>query len=355
MGTRCDFYAGRGKDAQYLGSIGHDAFLDVLAGYFEDVTKREHFDECLAKVFAKYGEIPAENGWPWPWKDSHTTDNAIAFDEGRVWASHYDGCWAPLDDYESPTDIPCEFPDMRSNEEATAEGRLMLRLRHRASHPIGPDRDVLTSTLFHAARLLARLWTHVFEQDGAFWLPDTFGMYDRPVMDLRQFVEALRGRANEAGIRDETSGLIRGRRDTHGEEEWDLLMWLIETDGTLETEKADLTLTTTQPLYFGQPYAGIEKDENPHVCSYLKVLDTEAFREGWRLLNVVLDRCPWVFAHVIAVQVRDMGGLPVPLAEADTWFNGPQADLDGETLEAVSATAEGRERVRKLAACLAMG
>jgi hypothetical protein len=260
-----------------------------------------------------------------------------------------------LDDYENPTNIPCEFPDMRSAEEATPEGRLMLRLRHRAAHPIGPDRDVLTSAVCHAARLLARLWTHVFEMDGFFWLPETFWMYERPVVDLRLFVEALRGRENDAGILDETLAMIRERRESCEEEEWDLLTWLIQTGGMPQTEKVELTLTTTQPLYFGQPYPDIEKEETAHLCSYLKVLDTESFREGLRLLNVVLDRCPWIFAHVIAVQVRDMGGLPVALEEADAWFKGPQPTLDGLTLEAVSATADGRERIRKLAASLAMG
>jgi hypothetical protein len=66
MGTRADFYVGRGESAEWLGSIAWDGYPDG---------------------------IDPEMGWPWPWDDSGTTDYAYAFEDGAVYASSFGHAW----------------------------------------------------------------------------------------------------------------------------------------------------------------------------------------------------------------------------------------------------------------------
>jgi hypothetical protein len=97
MGTRADFYIGTGADAEWLGSI-------ALDGYRIDEMKKKHADKTMdnaacwqiksAKNDADYRSAVAsllqlnddatfpEQGWPWPWNDSRTTDYAYAFVDG---------------------------------------------------------------------------------------------------------------------------------------------------------------------------------------------------------------------------------------------------------------------------------
>lgn len=97
MGTRADFYVGTGPDAEWLGSLAFD-------GYRIDKMKEKHADdtpdnaECWAIKTATaeqaYRDAVAnllklnddattpDQGWPWPWENSHTTDYAYAFVDG---------------------------------------------------------------------------------------------------------------------------------------------------------------------------------------------------------------------------------------------------------------------------------
>ena len=94
MGTRADFYVGRGEKAEWLGSIAWDGYPD---GIDKPVLK--------AKDEAKYRKLvqdflgsrddctKPEDGWPWPWEDSRTTDYAYAFDGGKVHGSCFGSKW----------------------------------------------------------------------------------------------------------------------------------------------------------------------------------------------------------------------------------------------------------------------
>lgn len=99
MGTRADFYVGRGAQAEWLGSIafdGHDEnFKDLLAAKSE-IEFRQIVEKRLREDDAT---LPAQ-GWPWPWEDSHTTDFAYAWDEGKAWATCFGHGWRTLDDIE---------------------------------------------------------------------------------------------------------------------------------------------------------------------------------------------------------------------------------------------------------------
>jgi hypothetical protein len=85
MGTRADFYVGRGAKAEWLGSVAYDGYPDdfeVLLGAKSETDWRE----AVAHMFEGRDDVtvPAQ-GWPWPWPDSNTTDFAYSFDEGKTW------------------------------------------------------------------------------------------------------------------------------------------------------------------------------------------------------------------------------------------------------------------------------
>jgi hypothetical protein len=90
MGTRADFYLGRGKAAQWLGSIGWDGHPESLP--FADVKSKDDFMATVKGLEARDDFTPFEAGWPWPWEDSRTTDYAYAWDDG-VWVSQFGSPW----------------------------------------------------------------------------------------------------------------------------------------------------------------------------------------------------------------------------------------------------------------------
>jgi hypothetical protein len=122
MGTRADFYVGRGKKAKWLGSIAWDGYPGGLPkSLLMAKQSEEHFRMEVAKELATRGDATfPEMGWPWPWNDSHTTDYAYAFEDGKVWTSCF-GCeWVdPLlsdkelnDAIDNAKEKAAIFPDM---------------------------------------------------------------------------------------------------------------------------------------------------------------------------------------------------------------------------------------------------
>lgn len=97
MGTRADFYVGRGESAEWIGSIALDGYptgvaRPVLASASE---KQFRFDVAELLRNCTHGTTP-DQGWPWPWNDSRTTDYAYAFDDGQVFASAFGRKWFPV-------------------------------------------------------------------------------------------------------------------------------------------------------------------------------------------------------------------------------------------------------------------
>jgi len=143
MGTRADFYVGRGKGAEWLGSIAWDGYPTGIAGKKHgtangDVTTSPILTATSEEVFR--AEVRAElasredgttpdRGWPWPWNTSHTTDYAYAFDDGKVHASCFGHPWfdptKPRNDDEQEEDSEeakgprPEFPDMTERQNVT--------------------------------------------------------------------------------------------------------------------------------------------------------------------------------------------------------------------------------------------
>lgn len=124
MGTRADFYVGRGETAEWLGSVAWDGYPDGLrkTPIFRAQTEQA-FRDAVRKELAKRedGTFPNQ-GWPWPWENSQTTDFAYAFDGTKVHASCFGHAWfdplkpQPENDDDSK---PTIFPDMTSRQKVT--------------------------------------------------------------------------------------------------------------------------------------------------------------------------------------------------------------------------------------------
>lgn len=88
MGTRADFYVGRGKTAVWLGSVAWDGYE---VGNEIPFAKTEiDYRAAVEKLLAERDDatLPVD-GWPWPWKNSSLTDYAYAFDDGVVYRTEY--------------------------------------------------------------------------------------------------------------------------------------------------------------------------------------------------------------------------------------------------------------------------
>lgn len=125
MGTRADFYVGRGKDADWIGSYAFDGHPCLLAEAVLAASTEEEFRAAIVAEIAGRDDATApERGRPWPWKDSNTTDYAYAFD-GKLFGSSFGYPWFEVDPNaeafgEPEVDGPkgLDFPDMteRQNE-----------------------------------------------------------------------------------------------------------------------------------------------------------------------------------------------------------------------------------------------
>lgn len=142
MGTRADFYVGRGPEAEWIGSIAWDGYPSGLEDHESQYSTskggsqalRATTEEAFREGVHRMGEsrkdfTPPERGWPWPWDDSGTTDYAYFFDGGKVYASAFgrpyfeidvdkDNGGEPLDEDAEPLDEGERpiFPNMKDRQ-----------------------------------------------------------------------------------------------------------------------------------------------------------------------------------------------------------------------------------------------
>lgn len=128
MGTRADFYVGRGKDAEWIGSIAFDGYPDGQPanpkfGPVINAQSVEQFTDFVSRLLSdkEASATKPEQGWPWPWEDSQTTDYAYAFDGGKVWASCFGQDWFdPLKKQPESGDVKkAVFPNMKDKQNVT--------------------------------------------------------------------------------------------------------------------------------------------------------------------------------------------------------------------------------------------
>lgn len=137
MGTRADFYVGRGPEAEWLGSVAMDGGLWGWAGdpahgpVVASATEEEYRANVERVLVACDHSTRPEQGWPWPWDNSLTSDYAYAFDGGQVWA-HGSGWFVPWKDgamVEEPDEEEFKgqpkatFPDMTATKNVTFDRR----------------------------------------------------------------------------------------------------------------------------------------------------------------------------------------------------------------------------------------
>lgn len=142
MGTRADFYVGRGAEAEWLGSIAWDGYPDGIELQDEewppgqrlfDATTEDQFRNRVAAFFNGRNDVTLpKDGWPWPWDDSSTTDYAYAFDGGKVWASGFGHSWFDATQSEPEDETPKDavFPNMKDRANVTfgpRSGLLVIR------------------------------------------------------------------------------------------------------------------------------------------------------------------------------------------------------------------------------------
>lgn len=126
MGTRADFYIGRDLEAVWLGSIGWDGYPEGIPDELRGAKTEKDFRRELKKFFIGRTDVTLpDNGWPWPWSDSCTTDYAYAFDNGHVYAcpfgrAWYRATWHPNEAwYDRHPSGQVVFPDMRARQNVT--------------------------------------------------------------------------------------------------------------------------------------------------------------------------------------------------------------------------------------------
>lgn len=121
MGTRADFYIGRGGDAEWLGSIAWDGYPDGIPTQLRAARTEADFREHLAAFGPHRDDWTAPvMGWPWPWETSHTTDYAYAFDGDKVWGSRFGHAWFDAAEDEPDDELEGDkctvFPNMKDRQ-----------------------------------------------------------------------------------------------------------------------------------------------------------------------------------------------------------------------------------------------
>lgn len=138
MGTRADFYVGAGPDAEWLGSIAYDGYridemearhatkdADCAACWaIKNAKSEQDFREAVADLLGQNDDATMpDQGWPWPWETSDTTDYAYCFDGGRVrtfcFGSELLGEHRKNSEEERKTGPGIEFPNMKDRMNTT--------------------------------------------------------------------------------------------------------------------------------------------------------------------------------------------------------------------------------------------
>jgi hypothetical protein len=137
MGTRADFYLGKGLNSEWLGSIAWDGFPNNISRSLLKSNTLKKYEERLKKFFDNRDDVTLpKDGWPWPWNDSLTTDYSYAFYDDKVWCSCFGYFWFdPLGEYPDEDNYPdlwknktCIFPNMNGQKNVTRGKRSGLIL-----------------------------------------------------------------------------------------------------------------------------------------------------------------------------------------------------------------------------------
>lgn len=123
MGTRADFYVGAGKDAEWIGSVAFDGYKwdEQPDCAIMQAKTAEDFRAAVAGGFKGRDDASTpEDGWPWPWATSSTTDYAYCFEDGAT-KSYCFGRPIERDESGDTVDTPDrgDWPDMKDKQQVT--------------------------------------------------------------------------------------------------------------------------------------------------------------------------------------------------------------------------------------------
>ncbi len=117
MGTRADFYVGKGKDAEWIGSIAWDGYRDGIDAAILKAKTPRAFRAAVAKFFKTRDDVTLPKmGWPWPWDDSGTSDCSYWFFAGKCWDAH-GSYMAGGGSVDHDVYLPCTVPERRYQDE----------------------------------------------------------------------------------------------------------------------------------------------------------------------------------------------------------------------------------------------
>lgn len=139
MGTRADFHIEKDKTLEWLGSCAWDGY-DVEKSTLEDkneasFVKYAKTEKDYLEALCKYSQerirrssdwISPSEGWPWPWKNSHTTDMAYVFRDGKVDCYSWGELIEEGDDEEKEKPKDDRFPDMSAIANVKNAGFILL-------------------------------------------------------------------------------------------------------------------------------------------------------------------------------------------------------------------------------------
>jgi len=121
--TTCDFYLGRGLNADWVASIdlNHCACTSLAAieraGTADEFRRRvERLCDTIHRDETGYATSTLSSRWQWLWPTSHGTDLTYAIDDGAVWTSQRGQRWsARAGKYvpPGPDEPPVVFPPRR--------------------------------------------------------------------------------------------------------------------------------------------------------------------------------------------------------------------------------------------------
>lgn len=89
MGTRADFYIGKGKDAEWIGSIAWDGYRDGIPPAILNAKRPGAYRKNVEAWLRTRDDASfPKDGWPWPWDDSGTSDCSYWFFGGKAHDVH---------------------------------------------------------------------------------------------------------------------------------------------------------------------------------------------------------------------------------------------------------------------------
>lgn len=113
MGTRADFYVGKGKSARWIGSIAWDGYRDGIPDDVKQAETSRQFRAAVRRFFKDRDDVTLPDmGWPWPWECSDTTDCSYWFFDGQVWDAHRD-----YDNDSGDFYVPCSRNEPQTDSE----------------------------------------------------------------------------------------------------------------------------------------------------------------------------------------------------------------------------------------------